>query len=198
MTLGSKVWDLAGSFKSKQWRPHWMRWTHRMHSLCHFGIPVLCCGLCRGSQRWKRPKNANGMCHTDTLQTHNAALLSVTQTHTDTHIDTHTDTKSLPKNYKYCGVGAIYQSGGPWIEMEKESDTPRIEKPKRRPLEGCYGQEKDSEKIRISRWQKCLKLLEVVLKVVLEKVRRKTVNSRNSWKRGKQPKKREVPKWRWQ
>ena len=56
------------------------------------------------------------MCHTDTLQTHNAALLSVTQTHTDTHIDTHidthTDTKSLPKNYKYCGVGAIYQSGG--------------------------------------------------------------------------------------
>ena len=53
------------------------------------------------------------MCHTDTLQTHNAALLSVTQTHTDTHIDTHTDTKSLPKNYKYCGVGAIYQSGGP-------------------------------------------------------------------------------------
>ena len=64
--------------------------------------------------------------------------------------------------------------------MEKESDTPRIEKPKRRSLEGCYGQEKDSEKIRISRWQKCLKVLEVVLKVVLEKVRRKTVNSRNS------------------
>ena len=58
---------------------HWIRWTRRKHSLCHFGISLLCCGLCRGRQRWKRPKNANGMCHTDRHILW--CSTSVTQTH---------------------------------------------------------------------------------------------------------------------
>ena len=67
----------------------WMKWTRSTHSRCHFGIPVLCCGLCRGSQRWKRPKNANGMCHTHTDY---GAVPVLPDKHTHTHTPWHKHT----------------------------------------------------------------------------------------------------------
>ena len=65
-----------------------MKWTRSTHSRCHFGIPVLCCGLCRAAKGERGPRMPmECVTHTQTMVQYQCYQ---TNTHTHTLWHKHT------------------------------------------------------------------------------------------------------------